>query len=93
MKNILLAIFAALPFQTAPVAAAEQCVTLGDSLTFAYEAEFGSALFSDGFGPEVRNWVEILHDPVYRHESFDQGSFFTRKMPNFLYDTLWLKAP
>ncbi len=74
MKNLPLAIFTALLFQTAPVSAAEQCVTLGDSLTFAYEAEFGSALLSDGFGPEVRNWIEILHDPAYRHESFDQGS-------------------
>lgn len=64
-----------------PVSAAEQIVTLGDSLTFAYEAEFGFQVtnpfgdsYGDGFGPEVRNWVEILNDPVYRHERFDLGA-------------------
>lgn len=76
MNKLPLAIFAALLIQKAPVSAAEQCVTLGDSLTFAYEAEFGFDLlgYGDGFGPEVRNWVEILHDSAYRNESFDQGS-------------------
>ncbi|MCB1129704.1 MAG: SGNH/GDSL hydrolase family protein [Verrucomicrobiae bacterium] len=61
--------------------AAEQIVTLGDSLTYAYEAEFGfevNTLFGgtrgDGFGPEVRNWIEILNDPAYRNESFDLGA-------------------
>ena len=61
-------------------ASAEQVVTLGDSLTFAYEAEFGFhvtiplvATYGDGFGPGVRNWAEILQDPVYRHGSFDLG--------------------
>lgn len=59
----------------------EQIVTLGDSLTFAYEAEFGfrvNTLFDgthgDGFGPEVRNWIEILNDPSYRHDQFDMGA-------------------
>jgi hypothetical protein len=55
---------------------ATPCVTLGDSLTFAYEAEFGFRIFGtygDGFGPEVRNWVEILRDPSYRGAEFDFG--------------------
>lgn len=63
-----------------PASAAEQVVTLGDSLTFAYEAEFGFQLtipfiasYGDGFGPEVRNWAEILNDPAYRNASFDLG--------------------
>lgn len=59
---------------------AEPCVALGDSLTFAYEAEFGFritvpfvATYGDGFGPEVRNWVEILREPTYRGDRFDFG--------------------
>ena len=58
--------------------ATEQIVTLGDSLTFAYEAEFGFNIpftsYGDGFAPEVRNWAEILNDPLYRHERFDLGT-------------------
>ena len=59
----------------------ETCVTLGDSLTYAYEGEFGFQLsipfmdpIGDGFGPEVRNWIEILNDPLYRKSHFDIGS-------------------
>jgi len=44
-------------------------VTLGDSLTFAYEAGF----FSDGFGPEVQNWIEILSSAEGRQDWFDLG--------------------
>jgi len=73
-------IAAALMFATVSAGATEQIVTLGDSLTFAYEAEFGYkvtipfvASYGDGFGSEVRNWVEILNDPAYRHASFDLG--------------------
>ena len=58
-----------------------QCLTLGDSLTFAYEAEFGFEVwvpfvgtFGDGFGPEVRNWIEILNHPAYRKSHFDIGT-------------------
>ncbi len=72
--------FAALLLGAAPAPAVEQIVTLGDSLTFAYEAEFGYQLtipfvasYGDGFGPGVRNWVEILNNPAYRHASFDLG--------------------
>ena len=61
--------------------AAGECLTLGDSLTFAYEAEFGFDVwipfvgtFGDGFGPEVRNWIEILNDPGYRKSHFDIGA-------------------
>lgn len=61
-------------------ARAERVITLGDSLTFAYEAEFGfeisiflTGTFGDAFGPEVRNWAEILNDPTYRKPFFDLG--------------------
>jgi hypothetical protein len=81
MLKCLPPLLAALVFQTASVSAAEQCVTLGDSLTFAYEAEFGFYVsiplvgtYGDGFGPEVRNWAEILNDTAYRNASFDLGS-------------------
>jgi lysophospholipase L1-like esterase len=61
-----------------PASAAEQIVTLGDSLTFAYEAEFGfnvpGTSIGDGFSNKVRNWVEILNDPLYRHDRFDLGA-------------------
>lgn len=60
---------------------AATCVALGDSLTFAYEAAFGFRLqvpsfgsIGDGFGPEVRNWMEILRDPAYRGDHFDFGA-------------------
>ncbi len=60
--------------------AAEQVLTLGDSLTFAYEAEFGFRIsvpflgtYGDNFDSSVQNWVEILHSPDYRNAYFDQG--------------------
>lgn len=63
-----------------PLSAAEQVVTLGDSLTFAYETEFGHEVdipfgpdYGDGFSSRVRNWVEILNKPGYRRASFDLG--------------------
>jgi hypothetical protein len=80
MKPLALCTLSAFLLQAAPVRAAEQCVTLGDSLTFAYEAEFGFEIsiifvgtFGDGFGPEVRNWIEILNDIEYRNDHFDIG--------------------
>lgn len=79
MKKLPLVLACSLLFQAAP--ANEKCVMLGDSLTFAYEAEFGFRVnllflgtFGDGFGPQVRNWVEILNDPLYRKSRFDVGS-------------------
>ena len=74
--------FAALCLSFVPFASrATPCLALGDSLTFAYEAEFGFKVtvplgptYGDGFGPEVRNWVEILRDPVYRGADFDFGA-------------------
>jgi lysophospholipase L1-like esterase len=79
MKALPLILSAAWLLQPSP--AAGQCVTLGDSLTYAYEAEFGFevwipfvATFGDGFGPEVRNWIEILNNPVYRKSYFDIGA-------------------
>ena len=77
MKRTLL-----LPFLLAlqPLSAAEQVVTLGDSLTFAYETEFCHEVnipfgpdYGDGFSSRVRNWAEILNKPGYRRASFDLG--------------------
>lgn len=71
-----------LPFILAlqPMSAAEQVITLGDSLTFAYETEFCREVdipfgpeYGDGFNFRVRNWAEILHKPGYRRNSFDLG--------------------
>ncbi len=80
MKPIY-ALILALALQRANVAAAGQIVTLGDSLTFAYESEFGTGVtipfvgsYGDGFGPGVRNWVEILNNPLYRNAKFDLGA-------------------
>ncbi|GAA5481837.1 SGNH/GDSL hydrolase family protein [Haloferula sargassicola] len=77
--------------------AAEQIVTLGDSLTFAYEAEFGfrvkilnPSTFSlethgDGFDTyrpgKVRNWIETLNHATYRHDWFDIGTRRTFTIP------------
>lgn len=65
----------------APAAAAESIVTLGDSLTFAYEAEFCFRVtiplmgtYGDGFGPGVRNWIEVLSDPACRGDRFALGA-------------------
>ncbi len=71
-----------------PTLRAERIVTLGDSLTFAYEAEFGFKFefveppIGDGFGPTVRNWAEILNNPAYRKSSFDLGP--RREITNYL---------
>lgn len=80
MQKLLPVAFSAFVALAPAAPAAEQIVTLGDSLTFAYEAEFGfevtvqfQGTFGDNFGPEVRNWIEILHDPAYRNGCFDQG--------------------
>lgn len=62
------------------MAASERVVTLGDSLTFAYEAEFGFKVtipfgptYGDGMPATVRNWIEILSSPTYRGTRFDLG--------------------
>ncbi|MCU0796373.1 MAG: hypothetical protein MUF31_10600 [Akkermansiaceae bacterium] len=59
-----------------PAAAGEKIVTIGDSLTFAYEAEFGPP-FSDNYGTTSKNWIEILsgNNPGtgLRKDYFDQG--------------------
>ncbi len=79
MKPALATLFA-IALQGTASAVTERIVTLGDSLTFAYEAEFGFEVtipfddtYGDGFGPEVRNWIEILNDPAYRGSRFDIG--------------------
>ena len=63
-----------------PLSAAEQVVTLGDSLTFAYETEFCHEInipfgpdYGDGFNSGVRNWAEILNKLGCRRSSFDLG--------------------
>jgi lysophospholipase L1-like esterase len=74
-------LLACLAVQCAAAPAAEQIVTLGDSLTFAYEAEFcfsqpitGFGVVGDGFPLTVRNWIEILSDPAYRGSHFELGT-------------------
>jgi len=64
----------------APLSAADQAVTLGDSLTFAYEGEFCFTVtipfgetYGDNMPATVRNWIEILGKPAYRNAYFDQG--------------------
>jgi lysophospholipase L1-like esterase len=87
MRHCLHVLCTSLALQTATICAADQIVTLGDSLSFAYEAEFGFEIaiqnttypfgfetVGDGFGPEVRNWIEILGDPTYRQQHFDLGT-------------------
>ncbi|MEO8613841.1 MAG: SGNH/GDSL hydrolase family protein [Luteolibacter sp.] len=80
MKLALSVVFT-LALQCPAVSAAEQIVTLGDSLTYAYESEFGTQVsipfvvsYGDGFGSKVCNWVEILNKTTYRNASFDIGS-------------------
>jgi lysophospholipase L1-like esterase len=59
----------------------EEIVTLGDSLTFSYQVEFGAGLsvpgvaayLGDDMGSEVLNWIEILSAPEFRRGRFDQG--------------------
>jgi lysophospholipase L1-like esterase len=77
MKRTLLLSFS-LALQ--PLSAAEQVVTLGDSLTFSYEAAFCHEVdipfgpdYGDGFSSRVRNWAEILNKRGYRRASFDLG--------------------
>ncbi len=80
MKNIVPPLLMALAVQTAALPAAEQIVTLGDSLTFAYEAEFcfeqtvtGVGTIGDGFPATVRNWIEVLSTTPGRADRFELG--------------------
>lgn len=70
-----------LALSATPLLATEQVVTLGDSLTFAYEGEFGftvnvpfSGPTGDNMPATVRNWAEILGSATYRNAYFDQGT-------------------
>ncbi|WP_035607437.1 SGNH/GDSL hydrolase family protein [Haloferula sp. BvORR071] len=61
--------------------AADQVVTLGDSLTYAYEGEFCfrvtipfTGTYGDNMPATVRNWIETLSSTTYRNASFDQGT-------------------
>ena len=80
MKTALPPLLIALAVQTAALPAAEQIVTLGDSLTFAYEAEFcfqqtisGIGTIGDGFPASVRNWIEVLSTTPGRADRFELG--------------------
>ncbi|MEK7949243.1 SGNH/GDSL hydrolase family protein [Luteolibacter soli] len=80
MKVSPASLAAAFLLGTASLPAAEQIVTLGDSLTFAYEASFAftkkinGTTYGDGFGSGVRNWAEILSSSTYRQAFFDLGA-------------------
>jgi hypothetical protein len=80
MRNRWSFVLLALALPYAAAAASQRVVTLGDSLTFAYEAEFGFkktiipfGTFGDGMPASVRNWIEILSSPSHRGDSFDLG--------------------
>lgn len=80
MRNVP-PVLLALVLQTAAVAANDQIVTLGDSLSFAYEAEFcfqknvtGIGTIGDGMPATTRNWIEILSNPTYRGTRFELGT-------------------
>ena len=73
-------VFFALAIQSATVTAAEQIIALGDSLSFAYEAEFcfrktitGVGNIGDNMPQTVRNWIEVLSNPTYRGDRFELG--------------------
>lgn len=76
-----------LAFLSASLPAADQIVTLGDSLTYAYEGEFcfqvnipailGGGSYGDNMPATVRNWIETLSSASYRNNAFDQGSRIT----------------
>ena len=68
-----------------PVLATEQIVTLGDSLSFAYEAEFcfkktvtGVGTIGDNMPATARNWVEILSNPANPANRADRFELGTR---------------
>lgn len=95
MRAAALSVISILALSTSNARAAEQIVTLGDSLTFAYEAEFGfqytipivGTTLGDGFGPEVRNWIEILNDPLFRNQHFDIGARDNYNVPGIPFVT------
>ena len=73
-----------------------QIVTLGDSLTYAYESEFGVDVsvpfvfsFGDGMPDTVRNWVEILQEK--RNGDFDQGERIKVNLLPPLVDDLFIR--
>ena len=79
MKSIPLVFFAR-ALQRADVSAVEQIVTLGDSLSFAYDAEFCFTKTTTEIGtigdnmPTTRNWIEILSSQVNRSDRFELGT-------------------
>ncbi|WP_338689784.1 hypothetical protein [Haloferula helveola] len=71
--------------------AVDQIVTLGDSLTFAYEGSFAfqETIFGntvgDGFNSTVRNWIELLSSSSYREDFFDLGTRDTIRVQKTLF--------
>ncbi len=70
----------ALVLPVLPCFADDQIVVLGDSLSYAYESEFGFKqvisfqTFGEGAPVSVRNWIEVLSNPTYRGTRFDLGT-------------------
>jgi len=70
----------ALALQSPVCLADDQIVVLGDSLSYAYESEFGFKqvisfqTFGEGAPASVRNWIEVLSNPTYRGTKFDLGT-------------------
>jgi lysophospholipase L1-like esterase len=75
-----------------PLHAADQVVTLGDSLTYGYEGEFcfritvppaagsSAGTYGDNMPATVRNWIETLSSTNYRNAYFDQGARVTFRL-------------
>ncbi len=84
MKIPPLALLLALQASALLPAHADEALTLGDSLTYAYEGEFCfrvtipfGATYGDNMPATVRNWIETLGSATYRSGSFAQGNRVT----------------
>lgn len=78
MQKLWLSVLACLAVG-APLAQAEQCLVIGDSLTKEYEAEFPGLYPNNPAAWQARNWVEILHQ--HRTDWFDLGTWSTYNDP------------
>lgn len=96
MKVPPLAFLLALQASSLLPASADEVVTLGDSLTYAYEGEFCfritvpvaagdfAGTYGDNMPATVRNWIETLSSATYRNTSFNQGNRVTFNL-NFFF--------
>lgn len=74
--------------------AGTELITIGDSLTFAYEASFGFEInipfgptYGDGMNPnEVKNWAEILDQNRNAHFDLGEREFLQIPLGLFTYD-------